>query len=46
MVGDNEQAKEYFTLSLNQSRAIGMQAGIVHAEDALRQLDSPETVPH
>lgn len=46
MAGDHEKAKEYFTLSLNQSRAIGMQAGIVHAEDALHQLDSPETSPH
>ncbi|KAF9458967.1 hypothetical protein BDZ94DRAFT_1172522 [Collybia nuda] len=46
MAGDQEKAKEYFTLSLNQSRAIGMQAGIIHAEDALHQLNSQETSPH
>lgn len=43
MAGDTEKAKEFFLLSLNQSKAIGMEGGIVHAEEALRQLDEPAT---
>lgn len=40
MAGDKEKAKEYFLLSLNQSKAIGMVEGVHHADDALRQLES------
>jgi len=39
MAGDKPKAKEYFTSSLEQSKAIGMREGVVHAEEALRQLD-------
>ncbi|KAF5381342.1 hypothetical protein D9615_008361 [Tricholomella constricta] len=38
MAGDKEEAKKLFSLSLKQSRAVGLQSGIQHAEDALRQL--------
>ncbi|KAG5646767.1 hypothetical protein DXG03_002453 [Asterophora parasitica] len=38
MAKDNEEAKKLFSLSLKQSKAIGLQSGIEHAEDALKQL--------
>ncbi|RDB30872.1 hypothetical protein Hypma_005891 [Hypsizygus marmoreus] len=43
MAGDKEEAKQFFLLSLKQSRVIGMQAGIDHAEAALRELDTQAT---
>jgi len=39
MAGDKDEAKKVFTLSLKQSKAVGLQSGIEHAEDALRQLE-------
>ena len=44
MTGDYEKAKEYLSLSLKQSKAINMQSGIEHAEEALKELDT-ETQP-
>ena len=37
---DFEKAKELFTASLEQSKAIGLEEGIEHAEDGLRSLGS------
>ncbi|KAG6918410.1 hypothetical protein DXG01_014815 [Tephrocybe rancida] len=41
MAGDNDEAKRLFTLSLKQSRSIGLQSGIEHAEKALQELGAP-----
>ena len=40
MSGDHEKAKEYLSLSLKQSKAINMQSGIEHAQEALKELDT------
>lgn len=37
---DFGKAKELFTASLEQSKAIGLEEGIEHAEDGLRSLGS------
>ncbi|KAG6865258.1 hypothetical protein C0991_004074 [Blastosporella zonata] len=38
MSGDNAEAKRLFTLSLKQSKTIGLQSGVEHAEQALQEL--------
>lgn len=38
MAGNKEEAKKLYQESLKQSEAIGLQPGVKHARDALRQL--------
>ncbi|KAG6868538.1 hypothetical protein C0993_001426 [Termitomyces sp. T159_Od127] len=46
IAGDNQEAKKLFALSLKQSKSIGLQTGIEHAEQALRELgDSVDPPP-
>ncbi|KAG5637353.1 hypothetical protein H0H81_004865 [Sphagnurus paluster] len=44
IAGDKDEATKLFAMSLKQSRTIGLESGIEHAEEALRQLGS-ETTP-
>ncbi|KAG6830446.1 hypothetical protein H0H87_008084 [Tephrocybe sp. NHM501043] len=41
MSGDNGEAKRLFKLSLKQSKSIGLQSGVEHAERALQELEAP-----
>ncbi|KAF8068748.1 hypothetical protein FPV67DRAFT_1414407 [Lyophyllum atratum] len=41
MAGDEEEAKKLYSLSLKHSGAIGLESGVEHARDALRQLTIP-----
>ncbi|KAG5721884.1 hypothetical protein E4T56_gene14778 [Termitomyces sp. T112] len=45
MAGDNAEAKRLFALSLKQSKSIGLQSGVEHAEQALKELGAPANPP-
>lgn len=45
MAGDNQEAKRLLALSLKQSKSIGLQSGIEHAEQALRELGASADPP-
>ncbi|KAG6837089.1 hypothetical protein H0H93_014981 [Arthromyces matolae] len=45
MAGDTGEAKRLFTLSLKQSKTIGLQSGVEHSEQALRELGEPVDLP-
>ncbi|KAG6876858.1 hypothetical protein C0992_011531 [Termitomyces sp. T32_za158] len=45
MAGDIQEAKKLFALTLKQSKSIGLQTGIEHAEQALRELGVPADPP-
>ncbi|KAG6873661.1 hypothetical protein C0995_012595 [Termitomyces sp. Mi166 len=45
MAGDNAEAKRLFAMSLKQSKSIGLQTGIEHAEQALKELGASANLP-
>jgi hypothetical protein len=43
MMGDRKTSRELLTRSLEQSKAIGMEEGIIEVENAMRRLESGGT---